>query len=152
MRYLLDTGILVRALHRPDPENASIRQALRSLHSDGHALVCARQNIVEFWSLCTRPAASRGGFGLTVEETGRRLRILERFVTVLNEPVSTHRLWKSLVLRHRVSGKQVHDARIAAVMLAYRVRRILTLNESDFVRYPEIAAISPEALIKAKHV
>ncbi len=36
-------------------------------------------------------------------------------------------------------------------MLAYRVRRILTLNESDFARYREIEAVSPAAVIKAKH-
>ena len=53
MRYLLDTGILVRILHRADPQNPVIRDALRKLAVEGHAFVAARQNIVEFWNVCT---------------------------------------------------------------------------------------------------
>ena len=146
MRYLLDTGILVRVLHRSDPQNQSIRSALRKLAAEGHVYAAARQNIVEFWNLCTRPAAARGGFGLAVEETRTRLRILERFIDVLKEPDSTYRHWKSIVIRHAVIGKQVHDARIVAVMTAYRIKRILTLNKSDFVRFPGIQAFTPDEI------
>jgi predicted nucleic acid-binding protein len=143
MRYLLDTGILVRMLHGSDPHNMSIRETLRQLASENHSFVTARQNIVEFWNVCTRPAIARGGFGLSIEETTRRLRTLERFVFVLNEPDSTYAHWKSLVTRFQVIGKQVHDARLVAVMAAYRIRRILTLNVGDFQRYRAIQPIAP---------
>jgi hypothetical protein len=43
-----------------------------------------------------------------------------------------------------VSGKQVHDARIVALMQALGVTRLLTLNPSDFSRYPEITIIEPQ--------
>jgi predicted nucleic acid-binding protein len=143
MRYLLDTGILVRLLHRADPDHAVIRDALRRLAERRHTFVAARQNIVEFWNVCTRPASARGGFGLTVEETAARLRMLERLVTVLNEPDSTYRHWKSLVVRHGVIGRQVHDTRIVAIMVAYRIKRVMTLNRDDFARFHEVEAVTP---------
>jgi predicted nucleic acid-binding protein len=147
MRYLLDTGILVRLLHRADPAHAEIREALRQLAGRRHTFVSARQNVVEFWNVCTRPASARGGFGLSVEETADRLRVLERLVEVLNEPDSTYRHWKSLVVRHQVMGRQVHDTRIVAIMVAYRIKRVLTLNPDDFARFGEIEAVTPRDVV-----
>jgi predicted nucleic acid-binding protein len=147
MRYLLDTGVLVRMLHRSDPDNATVRAALRVLRGRRHTFVTARQNVVEFWGVCTRPTTARGGFGLSIEETAARLRLLERIVEVVNEPDSTYRRWKSLVSRYRVSGRQVHDARIVAVMMAYRIKRVVTLNDADFDRYGEIRVVTPRELV-----
>jgi predicted nucleic acid-binding protein len=149
MRYLLDTGILARLLHRPDPLHLLIRDALRVLGRDRHAFVAATQNVAEFWNLCTRPAVARGGFGLSIDETGHRLRILERFVTVLKEPDSAYGKWKALIVDQNVSGKQVHDARIAALMSAYRIKRLLTLNPTDFARYPGIEPLTPNDVLTA---
>jgi predicted nucleic acid-binding protein len=149
MRYLLDTGILVRLPHRSDPEHQSIRDALRQLLGRRHSLVTARQNIVEFWNVCTRPTSARGGFGLSVEETLRRVRLIERFVEVLNEPDTTYRHWKGLVTKYQVIGKQVHDAKIASVMVAYRIKRLLTLNDVDFRRYSEVEAFTPSAVLSS---
>lgn len=147
MRYLLDTGVLLRIPHRADPLHLPVRKAVRHLASSGHALVTARQCIVEFWSVCTRPATSRGGFNLSVDETIHRMQLLERIVEVLNEPVSSYVHWKTLVAQRRVIGRQVHDTRLVAVMKAYRIKRILTLNAADFQRFPEIQAISPDELV-----
>ena len=145
---VLDTGILVRLLHRADPEHTTIREALRRLAAGRHTFACTRQNIVEFWNVCTRPAAARGGFDLSIEETTRRVRLLERLVEVLNEPDSSYRHWKALVIQHAVRGRQAHDARIVAVMKAYRIKRLVTLNGADFSRYGEIVAVSPAAILK----
>jgi predicted nucleic acid-binding protein len=150
MRYFLDTGILARLPHRTDPLHETVRQGLRVLHADRHTFVTATQNMAEFWNLCTRPADARGGFGLSVEETHKRLRLLERFITVLREPESAYAKWKSLVLMHKVAGRQVHDARLAALMKAYRLKRILTLNADDFKRYPGIEAVTPQSVLSRR--
>jgi predicted nucleic acid-binding protein len=149
MRHLLDTGILARLPHRADPLHHAARDALRRLAAGRHTFVTATQNVAEFWNLCTRPAAARGGFGLSVDETRRRLRLLERFVTVLKEPDSAYAKWKALVVAQQVLGKQVHDARLVALMRAYRIKRILTLNASDFVRYDGIEAVTPHDILSA---
>ena len=51
----------------------------------------------------------------------------------------------ALVIDYRVSGVQVHDARLVAAMLAHGVTHILTFNTADFARYaPEgIVAVAP---------
>jgi predicted nucleic acid-binding protein len=38
------------------------------------------------------------------------------------------------VIANKVRGVQVHDARLAAIMQAYGLTRILTLNQPDFLR------------------
>jgi predicted nucleic acid-binding protein len=40
-------------------------------------------------------------------------------------------------------GVQVHDARLVAAMKAHGVTRILTINVTDFSRYPNIRAFAP---------
>ena|ERR1035437_117981 len=147
MRYLFDTGVLLRLPHRADPLHAVVREAVRSLTVKRHAFVTTTQNIAEFWNVCTRPASARGGLGLSVDETRRRLRLLERFIKVLREPESGYRKWKDLVVMNRVEGRQVHDARLVALMRAYRIKRILTLNDSDFLRYKGVEAVTPQDVV-----
>jgi predicted nucleic acid-binding protein len=147
MRYLLDTGTLARLPDRTDPLHPTIREALTRIADRGHSLVTSTQNIAEFWNVCTRPAEARGGFGLSIEQARVRLRLLERFITVLKEPDSAYGKWKTMIVVHKVSGKAVHDARIAALMNSYRIKRILTFNDADFKRYANIEAITPQAVI-----
>jgi hypothetical protein len=45
--------------------------------AEGDILVTAAQCAAEFWNVCTRPTTARGGFGLSIPEAGRRLRVLE---------------------------------------------------------------------------
>jgi predicted nucleic acid-binding protein len=134
MVVLVDTGILLRLLDRADPQHPDIRAALRRLRSQGDTLVVATQNIAEFWNVCTRPPSARGGYGLSVQETERRVRVLERIFHVLPDTHGSYPIWKQLATSHAVQGVQVHDARLVALMSAHGVIRILTLNTSDFQR------------------
>ena len=145
MRYLLDTGILLRLPDRGDPLHAIVRASVRSLSRQ--ELVTTTQNIAEFWNVCTRPTAARGGLGLSDHEVQRRLRLLERFIGVLREPPSAFDKWKKIVVACKVHGRQVHDARLVALMKSYRIKRILTLNAADFGRYPGINAITPQEVV-----
>jgi predicted nucleic acid-binding protein len=142
-----DTGILLRLLDRADPHHQAIRQALRVLRARGEELVTSPQNIAEFWNVCTRPASARGGYGLSVSETGRRVRIMERIFQVLPGSPAAFPLWKQLVVSHAVQGVQVHDARLVAWMLAHGITHILTLNTADFACYPGIVAWTPQDIL-----
>src|SRR5438477_3229260 len=128
MRFLLDTGILLRLLDRSDPHHADILQALRRLRLRGDMPVTSAQNMAECWNVCTRPASARGGYGLSVAETERRVRVLERLFPVLTESSGSYSLWRNLLVTHNVQGVQVHDARLVAVMQAEGVGQIMTLN------------------------
>jgi predicted nucleic acid-binding protein len=147
MRILLDTGILLRVLNRGDPFHTTIRSAVRVLKMRGDQAVTTLQDISEFWNVCTRPVSARGGLGLTIEQTERRLSILERGVQVLPEPASLYERWRELVVLHRVLGVNVHDAKLVAAMTLYGISHILTLNAADFGRYSVISAMTPQSAV-----
>jgi predicted nucleic acid-binding protein len=152
MAHLVDTGVLLRLLDRNDAHHATIREALRQLRRAGESLVIGPQNIAELWNVSTRPASARGGYGLTIEQVDLRVRIIERIFGVLADGPVAYDLWRRLVVTHRVSGVQVHDARLAALMRVHGVDHVLTLNPSDFTRYDFLVAVTPEHVIAGRPV
>jgi predicted nucleic acid-binding protein len=147
MHVLLDSGILLRLVNRVDLLHGDVRAALRALKGRADTLVTASQNIAEFWNVCTRPASARGGLDYSIAETAKKLRLVERVVRLLPDTPAAFPIWKQLVVTHAVSGVQVHDARLVALMAAQGITHLLTLNGADFKRYPGIVAISPGDLI-----
>jgi predicted nucleic acid-binding protein len=147
MLVLVDSGILLRLLEPTDPQYAAIRGAVRALRSRGESLVTAAQNAAEFWNVCTRPAAARGGFGLSIADADRRLRVIERLFHVVADTPAAYRVWRNLVVTHAVKGVQTHDARLVALMQVNGMTHILTLNGGDFARYPGIVPIAPTSLL-----
>jgi len=143
MLILVDSGILLRLFEPKEPDHALIKSSVQILRSRGEKLVTALQNAAEFWNVCTRPVTARGGYGLSVAETELRLQDLEQGFSLLFEPHATYSIWRDLVVSLSVKGKQVHDGRLAALMKANGIAHILTLNGSDFVRYPGITVIHP---------
>ena len=144
MMILVDTGILVRYFQPHDAVYPHIHSAIARLQTDGDQITASLQNVSEFWNVCTRPKTARGGLGVSIAETDQRLTILEQRLPILDEHPDTYPIWRGLVVRHSVSGRQVHDTRLAALMLAHGVTRILTLNGADFARFPGITVIDPQ--------
>ena len=54
--------------------------------------------------------------------------------------------WEKIVVQYRVSGKQVYDARLVAAMTVHGLTHLLTFNTSDFKRFTNISATSPQAI------
>jgi predicted nucleic acid-binding protein len=149
MPYLVDSGILIRLVQRLDPQRAVVRDAYLKLKSDGEELLTAAQNVAEFWNVCTRPATARGGYGLSVDATARKLRILERSLRVITDTPAVYAEWKRLVTTHSVIGVQVHDARLVVLMRSHGITHVLTLNSRDFRRYSGIVvAVSPREVLR----
>jgi predicted nucleic acid-binding protein len=149
MLVLLDTNILLRLVDRNDPLNAMVRAAARGLKVRGDVLVMTVQNVAEFWNVCTRPTSARGGLGLSIAETDRRLRLLERIVSILPDSPAVYAIWRNLVVTLGVVGVQVHDTRLVASMQANAVTHIMTLNGADFGRFAGITALDPNTLVAA---
>lgn len=143
--YLIDTNVLLRLFRPVDPQHQFIKSALRSLNGQGAGLYFSLQNIAEFWNVCTRPA-ERNGYGLTISETNLCIQEIERTMTFLPDNEEVYSIWRRLVIVNHVRGVQVHDARLAAIMQAYGLTRILTLNQPDFLRYANIQAVHPSQL------
>ena len=60
---------------------------------------------------------------------------VEAALTLLPDTPAVYPEWKRLVVLHGVLGVKVHDARLVAFMNVHGVRRILTFNAADFLRY-----------------
>src|SRR5688500_7141992 len=136
MAYLVDSNILIRLLNPSDPLHAGVRHAVGMLRDRGEELCYTSQNLGEFWDVCTRPSTALGGYGLTIAQTDRKARWIERLFTFLPDSAAVHHEWRRLLVTHSVSGVQVHDARLAAAMLVHGIPEVLTLNPDDFRRYP----------------
>lgn len=119
---------------------------MRALTAKGESLCFASQNLVEFWNVCTRPV-SNNGLGLTPAQTDERAALLESVFLLVPDNERVHAEWRRLVVAHSVSGVQVHDARLAAAMLAHGVPRLLTLNDRDFARFPGISVVHPRDIV-----
>jgi predicted nucleic acid-binding protein len=141
--FLIDTNVLLRLSKRDDPRHGLVKTALDTLIEGGADICCTPQNISEFWNVCTRPK-DRNGFGLSIPETDQALQAIERTVTLLPDNEQIYRVWRVLVVRHNVSGVQVHDARLAAAMHVHGISHILTLNQPDFMRYTSITVVRPQ--------
>jgi predicted nucleic acid-binding protein len=144
--YLIDTNVLLRLSRDKDPHHDLVQAAMDELDRQDADFFVTLQNIAEFWNVCTRPAA-RNGFGLTIEETSVKLQSIEKIMTFLPDSSQVYSIWRRLVVEKRVQGVQVHDAHLAAAMLAYGVTHILTLNRAGFLRYDDVTAVDPGSVL-----
>lgn len=143
MSYLSDTSIVLRLAQPHLPIYQTVFQALAKLRRSGEEIIVVPQILVEFWVVATRPT-NVNGLGMTTDDAEKELKNLQSIFTVLPENARIFDKWKTLVIKHKVSGKPAHDARIAAAMTVHKIANILTLNPNDFKRFTEIKAVRPQ--------
>jgi len=144
--WLLDTNILLRMSKSDDAYHPMISGALRVLVGRGARLCFTSQTLGEFWNASTRPL-DKNGFGLSVEETDRIARVIERDFELLPDSREVHDRWRHLLFAHQVKGVQVHDTRLAASMYVHGVTQLLTINVRDFQRFPWLRVAHPADLV-----
>ncbi len=142
---LLDTSILVRLADAGDPDNPVAAAAVLELSRRQDELVIVPQSIYEFWTVATRPAGVRG-LGYPPAQTRTVVDGFTGMFSLLDESATLYEDWLELVTKHGVSGKEAHDARLVAHMIAKSIPSILTFNVTDFLRFPQIAAVHPKAV------
>ncbi len=77
MPYLVDSNCFLRLAESNSPNRNIVLAALKKLHASGESLCYTPQVVAEFWNVCTRPGTARGGLGLSVESTERKVKLLE---------------------------------------------------------------------------
>jgi predicted nucleic acid-binding protein len=142
--YLFDSNIFIRLASAKDPLRDVVLSALRTLRSRSETLCFTPQVVAEFWNVSTRPRDARGGLGLSVDETARRARLIEKHFRLLPDTAATYDEWRRLVLAHEVKGVKVHDAKLVASMHVHGVTHLLTTNTADFARYAGVEAEHPQ--------
>ncbi len=143
MQVLADSNILVITANLSSPVYQETTNALVRLRRQGHRLVILAQNLYEFWTVATRPIANNG-LGLSTAQAQVELQRLKSFFQLLSDVPAIYAEWERLVIQHAVSGKNAHDARIAAAMNVHGITRLLTYNGRDFRRFAGITAIEPK--------
>ena len=146
MTYLIDTNVLLRWSDADSPSHRVCRDAIVRLADAGAELRICAQVAVEYWVSATRPVEVNG-FGLSFSQADSNLADMAVAFVCLSEPADIFDVWRGLICRYGILGKQAHDARIAALMLAHGVTHILTLNPADFARYSHITAITPQEIL-----
>jgi predicted nucleic acid-binding protein len=140
-----DTNILLRSLQTDSPHYLLTKAALEKLRERQEILCIAPQNVVEFWAVATRPI-STSGMGMSTSRASMEIEYILQLFRLLPYTHDVLAIWRRVVLANNVSGKQVHDAHLVAMMHAYSITSILTFNTADFRRYPGISVISPSEL------
>jgi len=143
--FLADSNIFIRWVKPDDCDYPLLNGLIEGLIRRGSSLCYTSQNLAEFWNTCTRPT-ERNGYGLSVEDADGRAAVIEDSLNLLADSLAVHREWRKLIVASRVSGVQVHDARLVAAMHVHGIKRILTFNDRDFARYTTVKAWHPQSL------
>ena len=99
--------------------------------------------MIEFRNVATRPKAMNGAELPIVDAEAHAATFEAKFPLLLETP-DVYPAWKALVSALAIVGKQVHDARLAAVCHVHGVSHLLTFNVSHFVR---MAAFGPGLVV-----
>jgi predicted nucleic acid-binding protein len=146
LSYFLDTSVLLRFANADDAQHVAAAAALRTLHARGERIHITSQVLVELRNVLTRPT-NVNGLGLAPAVADQRLDYFERLFPLLPETPAIHPAWRSLVSAAAVIGKQVHDARLAAVCQVHAVTHLLTFNTRHFARFapfiPALTVVDP---------
>lgn len=140
----VDTSVLVSAHRREATGHRCAALKLRELAEGAARWAIPWPCVYEFFAVVTDPriwrSASTQAQAWTQIEAWRGSPSLH----LLAEPADFGETLAPLLLRTRVRGAVVHDARIAALCLVHGVEGLLT-RDRDLSLFPELALIDPFA-------
>ncbi len=144
MAHLFDTNAFLRLAEKNSPQRSVVLEAIRKLRAKNQSIYYTPQVLAEFWNVCTRPASARGGLGLSLVQTERKVKLIQKHFQLLPDSLATFTAWRKLVSDYQIIGVQVHDAKLVASMIAHNVPSLVTFNEKDFQRFPMITVVNPK--------
>src|SRR5271165_6927609 len=92
---LVDTNVLLRLLQPQHPQYSLAAAALAKLRDQGADLCIARQNLVEFWVVATRPVVNNG-LGMSPLMIAGELRALNGLFRLLEGKPGVAGAWETL--------------------------------------------------------
>jgi len=129
---LLDTNVVLRAFDPDYPEHAHVKVALTSLTMDDYLLCFVPQVAYETRHVLTREK-KHNGFGLSASEAAQWLTRFENlFQLRFPDAHIEYQIFCELAVELEPMGENVHDLRLVAAAQALGVRKLLTLDSSDF--------------------
>jgi toxin-antitoxin system PIN domain toxin len=139
----VDTNVLVYSHRKEATEYAAAKSKLNELASSSHPWAIPWQCLYEFFGVVT----NRRIWKDSASTQAQAWQQIEQWtsspsVTLLAETEDFLEVLAKLMLRPRVVGPAVHDARVAAVCLAHGVETLLT-RDRDFSLFPELKTENP---------
>ncbi len=139
----VDTNVLVYAAIPAFPLHLDAKARLKELEADSAPLWISRQTLREYLSALSRPSTYTPPIPMT-SLCADVSALTSRFHIVEDGPAVTSALL-TILAAVPCGGKQVYDANIVATMATRSIRRLLTHNVSDFVRFSTWVDILPLA-------
>ena len=139
----VDTNLLVYAHRRDSRHHAAAAALLRTLAEGDAPWAIPWPCCYEFLSVVTNPRIWRDD-ATTSEQAWRQLAawIASPSLRLIGETQDFPEILERFVLRPRVLGAVVHDARIAAICVAHGAEALLT-RDRDFSLFPELRTRDP---------
>jgi len=137
----VDTNVLVYAAIPAFPLHVDAKTRLTQLEADGAPLWISRQRLREYLSALSRPSTYTPPIPMT-SLLADVSAFVSQFQVVEDGPAVTSALL-TILAAVPCAGKQVYDANIVATMTTRSIRRLLTHNVSDFVRFSTWIDILP---------
>lgn len=139
---ILDANILIYAVASEAPQHVASRALLDAARDNhGGAFYVTSQILCEFYSVVTNPRR------MTVARSSSEALVAIEgflgFLKVLPIPAGAVQNWLDLLRRRPVTGADIFDLQLVAVMLANNVKSIYTYNGSDFQPFPELVVREP---------
>jgi toxin-antitoxin system PIN domain toxin len=138
----IDTNILIYA-HRSETrwfERAST--VIRDLAEGGQTWAIPWLCVGEFYSAVTGAHAVDDPTPPDIALDQVDIWLSSPTATLLGETANTWPLLRNLLLQAKVTGRRVHDGRIAALCLAHGVKELWTADR-DFARFPALRTRNP---------
>jgi predicted nucleic acid-binding protein len=139
---LVDTSVLIRTLQPHHSLFTPADRAIRLLPEQGRELHIVAQNLIELWTVATRPSGENG-LGMTVTQAAAELQRIKGIFLFLPETPAIYPAWEALVIEHKIMGKPSHDARLVAAMQVHRLTAVLTFDKTGFSRFPGLEVVHP---------
>lgn len=137
----VDTNVLVYAAIASSPFFAEAFGQLDAFRRAGVELWVSRQVLREYLATLSRPQPFAPPLPAPALIADIR-RFESQFRIAEDGPAVTANLL-TLLSTIPVGGKQVHDANIVATMQTHGLRRLLTHNTADFVRFAALIQVEP---------
>lgn len=142
----LDTNILLTATDRKREQHSSVLRIIATAGRAGLHLALSGQILREYLVVATRPLDANG-FGLKSPDALANVEQFMRHAMLYEETEAVSTRLRRLIETCRFSGKRIHDANVAATMLAHGVRHLLTQNPKDFENVPGVSILDVSGVI-----
>ena len=139
----VDTNVLLTATDASRHNHHLVRRLLSRSRREPCHFGLSAQVLREYLAVATE-SPNRLGLGLAPRDALANARAFRRRLAFFEEAVAVADRLAELVQIHDLAGVRIHDANIAATMLAHGLTRLMTDNTDDFAAYTDIEAVTPQ--------